>query len=350
MDFVFDKLIVCLDMAGCPNRCRHCWLGHAPNKRMAAEELERAAEAFRPYAKKIEMVSWYREPDWRDDYKELWALEERLSDEHTPHFELMSYNRAAHDASYIPWLAERGVRATQMTFFGGREMTDRYYQRKGAYDELVSLIQPLRAHGITPRFQTFLNKETVEEMGEIVKLAKQTGLADDPEFRAFVHCGGCDGANEDNYPIWATREDVDRLPREFFDWTQQHLGVALTDWFGKTEREHVADMLRQTQSIGWEPEKETVLYVDHEFNVYPNLTAPQPTWRLGNLKTDGAEKVLENLVNAIPRGLWVRKNVPVCELARAHGDAGSERLFDRDDYLTYLVNKYARMETASLSS
>ena len=35
----FTHLTVCLDMAGCPNRCRHCWLGHAPNGHLTDDDL-----------------------------------------------------------------------------------------------------------------------------------------------------------------------------------------------------------------------------------------------------------------------------------------------------------------------
>ncbi len=28
-----DKSItLCVDLYGCPNRCKHCWLGHMPNR------------------------------------------------------------------------------------------------------------------------------------------------------------------------------------------------------------------------------------------------------------------------------------------------------------------------------
>lgn len=34
-DFINDKSItLCVDLYGCPNRCKHCWLGHMPNQKM----------------------------------------------------------------------------------------------------------------------------------------------------------------------------------------------------------------------------------------------------------------------------------------------------------------------------
>jgi hypothetical protein len=67
----YTKIITCLDLAGCPNRCKHCWLGAATNGNMTADDMIYIFEAFRPYTKDLEISSWYREPDFRDDYKEL---------------------------------------------------------------------------------------------------------------------------------------------------------------------------------------------------------------------------------------------------------------------------------------
>ena len=342
MDKLFDKLIVCVDMAGCPNRCRHCWLGHAPNRTMPLDELERIATQFRSYADIMEVEGWYREPDYRDDYKELWALEERLSDDKFPHFELMSYWRAARDESYIPWLKERGIIATQMTFFGGREMTDKYVQRKGAYNEMVSLIPRLMEHGIVPRFQVFVNKENIGEMEHIVQLAEDTGLAQHPDFRAFVHAGGCDGANEALYDIRITPEDLEMIPHKLKDWTLQHIGKTVEEFAGQTEQALYHEMLNEDAPLGYEVPSQPVLYIDHACNVYPNLTAPQKIWCYGNLLTDGVEAILQRVKQGDTPAMRVMRTAPACKLVRACGDESSLRLFDRSDYETYLINRYTR--------
>lgn len=338
----FQRLTVCLDMAGCPNRCLHCWLGHAPNGRFSPEDLRWMAQQFRPFARRMEVFSWYREPDFRADYRALWALEQSLSDEKTPHFELLSTWRAVHDADYIPWLESLGVRAVQLTFFGGAAMTDRYTGRAGAYDELVSLLDPLRKHGITPRFQVFVNRENIGEMEEIVRLAQQSGLADDPDFHAFVHAGSCDGANEALYPVRVTPEDVGRLPEPLVRWTEQYLHQPIRDVFGRTEAEWAAQLLDETQPIGSPLDDELVLYIDANWDVYPNVTAPQPAWRLGNLRTDGPQAVLERCLSQDAPALRICRETPAKALAAACADRSSQRLFTRGDYRIYLVNRYAR--------
>lgn len=106
----FDKITVCVDMAGCPNRCRHCWLGVTDNKGVSIEQLRKMANDFREQAKQFEILSWYREPDFRGDYQSLWELEKQLSTEKTPHFELASFWRLVRDDTYVKWLYERNVK------------------------------------------------------------------------------------------------------------------------------------------------------------------------------------------------------------------------------------------------
>ena len=119
-----DALTIGLDMRGCPNRCRHCWMGHAPNRYLAEADLRFVHDAFRPYARRLELDTWTREPDFADNYRALWALRAELSDALTPHFELMSVWCAARDPGYVPWLREMGVRRVQLTLFGGEALTD----------------------------------------------------------------------------------------------------------------------------------------------------------------------------------------------------------------------------------
>lgn len=75
----FNSIVAALDMAGCPNRCRHCWLGATENRKMDFGELRYVGDSFRPFTDNLILNGWYREPDFRDDYKELWKEEIRRS-------------------------------------------------------------------------------------------------------------------------------------------------------------------------------------------------------------------------------------------------------------------------------
>ena len=80
--FDMSYLGVMVDMAGCPNHCRHCWLGSHRNRDMSVEEFKDIAAGFKNWRDEsgrgiaeLGFFTWWREPDYRDDYRELWELE-----------------------------------------------------------------------------------------------------------------------------------------------------------------------------------------------------------------------------------------------------------------------------------
>ena len=44
-----NNLTILADMYGCPNRCKHCCLGHMPNKKMPDDSDELIVNYFKPY-------------------------------------------------------------------------------------------------------------------------------------------------------------------------------------------------------------------------------------------------------------------------------------------------------------
>lgn len=343
----FDKLTVCLDMKGCPNRCRHCWLGAAPNGNMKEEDLRFAAERFKPLANSFEIYFWYREPDFSDNYRELTKLAQSLSDVKTPHFELLSFWRAVRDKEYIPWLASLGVKVCQLTLFGGEEKTDYYAGRKGAYGEIVQTTELLLNNGIAPRIQVFVNKDNIDELYKVEALAKEMELERrckeiGENFRFFVHQGSCDGENEKNYDIWITESDLQKIPKRLAEMSVEHFGKqSLKEVFGETERELLKQLENDNSTTDFR-ESSPVFYVDGNFDVYPNISAPEPIWSLGNLKKDGAEKIAENYLENKSIAQHTGFTVPVSEMAKKFGDPNSTRLFTKGDYFEYILNRYCR--------
>ena len=341
----YEKIVVCVDMAGCPNRCKHCWVGHWPNGKLTEKDLRYVAEQFRPYTSRLVVDDWYREPDYRENYREMWDLCQELSDAHEEHYELASFWRLVRDESYTEWLVERGVKKVQLTLFGGREKTDYYVGRCGAYDEIIKSIDILLEHQIVPRIQFFVNQDTVGELPKVEKLIDELHLEErcrafGEEFVFFMHQGGCDGENEQFYDIWITPEDITQLPKRMVDWTLKHFEASnLTEVFGRTEEELYWELMTDTSTRDL-TELEPVFFVDQYMNVYPNRTAPSEYWCLGNLQTDGAEAVLKNYAENKSHAQQVRLNVSVCDMVKAVGNPKSQRLFTKGDYVDYVLNQY----------
>lgn len=345
----YPTISLVMDLLGCPNRCKHCWLGHAPNPRLTLDHLRFAAQAFRPFCQDLVVYDWSREPDFAPDYRERWALCNELSTVPSrDHFELASVWRLARDESYAPWLKSLGVDAVQLTLFGGEEATDWFTGRRGAYQDILTAVDRLFAAGIAPRVQAFVNKRNLPELPAVEDFIRRLDLearcrAIGQEFRCFVHQGSCDGENRQFYPDWITREDVEKIPPYLLEKTLEHFGGSTPEEvYGVPEAELYQALLEDhsVQSLG-AGITEPVLYIGGDFTVYPNFGEPSsPAWALGNLKTDGPEAILGALAEDKSAAQHARATVPLGELVRAQGDPHGQGLFGREDYIEFLLNGY----------
>lgn len=350
-DIKFKSITVCLDMHGCPNRCKHCWLGATPNGNMPDSELSIVAEQFRPFARNLEVVDWYREPDYKDNYKEMWELCKKLSDKQIApnHFEVISDWRIVRDSEYVKWLSSLGLKKAQLTLFGSEETTDYFTGRKGAYKEILQAIDILLENGIAPRIQTFVYKTNIDELPLLGKLILDLELEErckkiGSEFSFFIHQGSCDGESEKLYDVWVTPEDLEKIPERLTEYTLKHFGEkSIEKVFGQTEQELYNKLIKDRSTDSY-VDKTPVFYIDKDFNVYPNNTTPAPHWCLSNLKTDGARAVLKNYLNSKSVAQNTRLSVPICDIVRECGDPDSSRLFGKNDYIDLMLNRYCRLK------
>lgn len=345
----FEKITACLDMFGCPNRCKHCWLGVTPNGHLTVDDLKFSADAFRPFTNNLEVIDRYREEDYPDNYKELWEITAELSDTKTPHFENISYWRAVRDMDYVPWLYDQGVRAAQLTMFGDEETTDYFVGRKGTFREILQTIEILLKHKIAPRIQVFIYKHNISQLPYIQNLIEKLELESrcrdfDKEFAFFLHQGGCDGENEQFYDMWITPEDVEKIPTKLIDFSLKHWGISnIMEALGEPEKD-LYNQLIDDSSTGNIVTDSPVFFIDRDFYVYPNYETPSKEWCLGNLKTDGAEQILSNYINHNSIAQYILYTVPISEMVKKFGNPESMRLFGKWDYKNFILNKYCRIQ------
>lgn len=333
----FQTLSLCVDLCGCPNRCRHCWLGHMPNRTMEAGADEWLVNRFKPYFERIAFYSWLREPDFCPDYRARWERDKALSVNAAPErFELASFWRLVRDPDYVNFLKEVGVPAVQLTFFGLEETTDRYVGRKGAFRELLEATEILLEHGIRPRWQGFLNEENKEELVELLRLSEELELARrceavGGEFRFFVHTGSCEGEGRKLYPIWIRKDHIpEALIPCFLDydelWPERELCRLWRDEAGTAAPHNEGPDL--------------VLYVSNDYDLFFNFAHMRPEWRIGNLKTDPMEELMRRVEVEDTPALRAARAVSLGELVRRYGNPASERAFADSDYKQYLLNRH----------
>lgn len=203
------------------------------------------------------------------------------------------------------------------------------------------------ANGIAPRIQTFVNKRNIAQLPQVLRLIKnqewEKRCGDiGREFSFFLHQGSCDGENRKLYDQWITREDIALIPEELEEMTLRYFGKgSMKEVLGQTEEE-LYDWFLDDFSTGDIVSEEPVFFIDSRFNVYPNYESPSPLWMLGNLKEDGAERVLECYAEKRSPAQHVLASVPACELAKSCGHPHSHKLFGKWDYKNFLLEEYCR--------
>ena len=331
-----QPLSLVVDMYGCPNRCRHCWLGHMPNRTMEEGADTWLVEYFKPYFDTIAYYSWLREPDFCDGYRERWARDNAISVNAKPErFELASFWQLVRDPDYVRFLKEVGTKKVQLTLFGLEAMTDKYVGRKGAFQEVLKATEILLDNRIAPRWQAFITEENKEEIAALPGLAQSLELekrcqAFGEGFKFFAHDGSCDGENRKLYPI---RIEKDHIPEELVPYYLQYDELL-------TEAACCAKLQESPSHEVPHNEDRIVLNISNTFGVYFNFTHMTKEWKIGNLKTDPQEEIIRRIVEEDIPALNLARQVTLGELVRLYGDPSSGKAFSLGDYQGYLLNRY----------
>jgi len=350
---------IALDMAGCPNRCRHCWLGALPNQRLYDKDLRWAVELFRdwvrpgehaPFFQCVEAMTWWREPDYAPDYRYLWELERDLNGHAPMRFELLSIWRLARDESYASWAREVGTTGCQITVFGMEETHDWFVRRRGAFRDALLATERVLAAGIRPRWQLFLTTRILPELGKLLDLAQQMRLYERTEalggeFQIFLHTPGPEGEAWHIEHLRPSVEDLARVPAELVVSSQRYLGRSL----GEAEGDLVAQLAEEEPSLPsvYGYPGNLGFYITSQCDVYPSIGL-EPWWRLGNLRRDTLETIIGSFEEDRTLGLHVDYHVSAAELARRYGRRGSRLLYDAGDLKARWLRLWCEQDSDSV--
>lgn len=347
-NFDMSYLGVMADMAGCPNRCRHCWLGAHKNGNMSVEDFKGIAHEFKEWRDEsgrgiveLGFFSWWREPDYRDDYRELWKLEQELSSPgRAMRFEVLSTWRLARDESYANWAATLEPKACQITFFGMESNTDWGMCRKGAFDDQIAATERCLAAGIAPRWQLFATKRCLGEMDKFLKLIYDMKLFERCEavgqkFEVFIGGISPEGSGYELENVRIDEDDLRFIPEEFISISRDGLNM-----LGNHPEHILIEELLQDNSPPNMSANVPSVSVNADYDIYPNIAEPTAWWRLGNLKTDGVDKIIKAYRDGTTPGMTANRTIPVSELARRYGDKNSKKLYHKDDLICRFMHQW----------
>ncbi|WP_421907885.1 hypothetical protein [Methanolacinia petrolearia] len=342
-----DYLNVMVDLAGCPNRCRHCWLGSHKNGNISVDDFREISDQFKNWRdengngiSELGFFSWWREPDFCDDYRELWALEQELSSPgRAQRFELLSIWRMARDESYAKWAATLGPKVCQITFFGMEGNTDWGTRRTGASRDNLLATEQLLAAGIAPRWQLFITKKCLNELNEFVKLISHLKLVErclliGQKFDFFI--GGM-SPEGNGYELDRERLELDDLaliPEAMTRLSRNGLYL-----LGKPESELYVELVKTDSPPNIDTNVKS-LVVNADFDVYPNVAEPTKWWRLGNLKRDGVDTIMKAYRDETTPGMRANRSMPISELTRRYGDPYSRKLYQKSDLICRFMHQW----------
>lgn len=326
------NLNIVFDMKGCPNRCKHCWLGHMENKNLHESDASFVVDKFSKYYDKITFYSWLRESDFCQDYRDRWNKDIKLSSGNKPiRFELASFYKIVREPDYVNFLKEVGTKKVQLTFFGMKDLTDKYVGRKGAFDELVRATDILIKNGITPRWQAFINQENKDEIVSLLDLIDQLEIKERcKDFSFFVHAGSCDGENAKLYNIRINKKDI---PSKLVPYYLDYENVA-------TESELYNLLINNNGYFVPSNDNDITLNITNTFDVYFNFTHINESWKIGNLKTDNMEEIVRRINEEDILALQIARKIPLSKLVSKYGDKNSDKVFEIEDFEMYLLNRH----------
>ena len=332
------------DMNGCPNRCRHCWLGPGSQDRLSESDVRWGAgelkKSFRQSDNPVEAFSvatWFREPDHSDDYRHLFELETELSDTEPERFELLSIWRLANDPEYAEWAQAIGTRKCQITLFGMEDTTDWFYRRKGAFRDALTATERLTQVGIKPRWQVFLTTKLLSETHAFTDLMDSHGLLhqDSDEHEVFLHLPGPD---YEARRIEQYRPEISQtgdLPAVLLSSTRKHFH---TDTLWYSEEDLLKQIIHEENEPGERvslPDK-LWLFICSNWDVYSNIGTLEKWWLLGNLKEDGARAILDAYEMNGNMGLQALFSVSEKYLAYRYGNPGGKKIYSNAESLLSL--------------
>jgi hypothetical protein len=313
-----------------------------------------------PFADPLTVMTWYREPDFAPNYRELYELEKELSGGKRVRFELLSIWRLARDEGYAKWAydvgvtgkrpgatADEGTESCQITFFGTEKTTDYFTRRPGSFRDNLIATERLLEVGIKPRWQLFLTKPIISELDELMRLVESMKLEKrvsdiGGEFEIFIHAPSPDG---EAWDIEHLRPDVDvtsNIPDYLVEKTKAHFGASsIEEALGYAEADLIPQLLDDSQPYAWRPEH-LAFMVTPDLDVFSNIAEPMPWWRLGNLKIDGVDGIMRRFESDDTPGMYAHFHVPISTLADTYGQRESRKIYHIGDLKIRLVRQWAQ--------
>jgi hypothetical protein len=139
--------------------------------------------------------------------------------------------------------------------------------------------------------------------------------------------------------IRVDRRELLSLPSYLLQKTLEHFKATSLAALWPTEAELLPELLDAEDPLNDTPPV-TSFQVTSKLDVFPNCGEQAPWWLLGNLETDGVDRVIDTFISHSNPGLRLNYETPLKVLARKHGDRNGDRIYGKID----LGQRFIRLE------
>lgn len=318
-----DKMILNMEVTGCPNACFHCHCfgGVKNNAFMSVDEVVSLSSKFRDKINKnVEIYLLQEQTYYPEFFSMISALEENGFTRQEREKMLVTNCYGIANIDGFAEEVKEHFNLVKPTLFGIGQTHDMHGGRKGAFEDIVKGTKKCIELGINTAWEILLTKKNSKEINEIYVLGKELGVKQIFTSAEYMWTGTMMKNAEKYVPDIYTLNDV---KNEIYEIKRL-----------KTERDYIKE-LKAGKSYNVETVDLNQLYVDRNFNVYPfgNI---YPEFLIGNLKND-IDEVIFKLINQeeLPIKLIEKRKLSLYELALKYGDENSlqmhtpQSLFDK---------------------
>ncbi len=321
-----------LQIAGCPNTCRHCKDGGRPpfGALMGLADTRWVLEQFRSVADML-LPCVYFEPTAHPEMVALWELSREFSNDPEMDWSVFSTNgygiaNADDPEAVLQRLHATGVRRLVLTLHGERQHHDWFVRRSGAFDDIWQTARLCAPCGLSTHSNFYVDRRNVADFEPFLDRVAALGGATDGQAETYL--GLPDFLPS---PRLRTYEQTLRPRPADLEPIRHHVcerwGGDLEDY---TEGSWVSRLLDPADSLALPEQprdqaKGAAFIVDAAFDIYE---MPWPyAWsmmrhgrvRHGNLRADGLDAIIERHL------AWERPHYPTAtELAQRYGDRNSD--------------------------
>lgn len=315
---MFNHVTLLLDMGGCLKKCPMCHHIISSKNNMLLDDLHLIYELFTSFSKSITISSWYKDVDILSNYKELYSVEQKISDNiYENRFNKINYYRLINDKKYLSFIHKLNLKEVSIDIYGNHHTHNRYVGINKDFENIIESIKLLTEQNIKVKLNYIVSKLNINELKKTYDLFKNYNV----EFTI-----------SQNIPTnLAFKKIYNRL-------TKQDLPKInfMNHNLGKTESDLYNELIKDQSFLKINTLDPTFI-IDGKKNIYHKINNLDSLYYLGNIKTESIKQIVENYLSMNTRLLNLINKYSIKDICLLAGNKDGSWIFTKEEYIIYLL-------------